>query len=151
MWHSLGNGPHASVDHLECEGLSLALLARLLRLSERGVAAARGRGLDSAQLGRVIDRMSDSLESGVSVAELADLVGVSAFHFSRLFKARVGEPPHAHLIRLRVERAKSLLRSNRTASPASVAAMCGFSDQAHLTRHFKRLVGTTPARFAAGG
>ena len=63
-----------------------------------------------------------------------------------LFKRSTGLPPHQYVIRERTEKAKALLF--KTDLPISVVARdCGFSDQAHLTRHFKRAVGTTPARF----
>lgn len=54
--------------------------------------------------------------------------------------------PLAFLIDLRIASARTLL-ADRVA-PAEVAAACGFADQAHLTRTFKRAVGTTPARYA---
>ena len=55
-------------------------------------------------------------------------------------------PPHAYLTHLRIARAKQLLRSGIRAS--NIAPTVGFHDQAQLTRHFRRLVGTTPARYA---
>jgi AraC family transcriptional regulator len=73
-------------------------------------------------------------------------VGLSPHHFSRQFREAVGVPPHAHLIARRVERAKVLLA--QTDLPiVQVALAVGFAHQSHLTRHFGRLVGTTPARF----
>jgi AraC family transcriptional regulator len=62
----------------------------------------------------------------------------------------VGEPPHRYVIRLRIERAKELLREGRL-SLAQVAAAVGFADQCHFNRHFKRLVGETPGQFLPGG
>ena len=73
---------------------------------------------------------------------------VSVFHFARQFRGAVGETPHRYVIRLRVERAKDLLRDGRL-SPAQVAV--GFADQSHLRRHFKRLTGLTPRQFLLGG
>lgn len=64
----------------------------------------------------------------------------------RRFRADVGVPPHAFQIDLRVKQARRLLAAGDP--PAEVAAACGFADQAHLTRTFKRFVGVTPARFA---
>ena len=77
---------------------------------------------------------------------MAAVAGLSPNHFSKLFKRSTGLPPHQYVIRERTEKAKALLTG--TDLPVSVVAQdCGFSDQAHLTRHFRRLVGTTPARF----
>jgi hypothetical protein len=56
-------------------------------------------------------------------------------------------PPHAYQIQARLLRARELLRNGRAI--AEVAAMTGFADQSHFHRHFKRLLGTTPAQFTA--
>jgi AraC-like DNA-binding protein len=68
-----------------------------------------------------------------------------AYHFARQFKNATRLPPHQYLILRRVERAKQLLQAGSGLSLAEVAAHSGFSDQSHLSRHFKRLVGVSPA------
>jgi AraC-like DNA-binding protein len=55
-------------------------------------------------------------------------------------------PPHTYIAHLRIARAKELLRHGVRAS--NLAPLVGIDDQAQLTRHFHRLVGTTPARYA---
>ena len=79
---------------------------------------------------------------------LADQVGASPTHLVRCFTTRFGLPPHAYLLGRRVEAARTLLLAGRPA--AEVAATVGFHDQAHLTRHFRRHVGTTPGRYRRG-
>lgn len=81
----------------------------------------------------------------ISLADLSAAAETSPFHLLRTFRQQVGLTPHAYLVQTRVEAAKRLLRS-RTAI-AEVAALTGFTDQSHLTRHFKRLTGVTPRRF----
>lgn len=77
---------------------------------------------------------------------MAAAAGFSPNHFSKLFKRSTGLLPHQYVVRKRIEKAKALFAG--TDLPVGVVAWdCGFSDQAHLTRHFKRLVGTTPAKF----
>jgi AraC-like DNA-binding protein len=83
----------------------------------------------------------------VSITDLSRAAGVSGTHVIRAFSAATGMPPHAYLVSLRVERAKALLRTG--SRPAEAALEAGFSDQSQLTRHFKRLTGVTPGRFAA--
>jgi AraC-like DNA-binding protein len=81
----------------------------------------------------------------VSLFDLATVGGLSAYRLARAFRAEVGLPPHAYQVQRRVLRAKALLAAGTP--PAQVAARCGFADQAHLTRRFKALVGTTPGRY----
>jgi len=71
---------------------------------------------------------------------------MSQYYFCRLFKQSVGMTPHQYLIRLRVERAKQLLKRSDLAI-ADVALQCGFSHQSHLSFHFRRLVGMSPKTF----
>ena len=95
----------------------------------------------------VRDYLHAKAESQVSIADLAQAAGVSGTQVIRSFSAATGMPPHAYLVSLRVERAKAALRAGT--SPAGTALEVGFSDQSQLTRHFKRLTGVTPGRFAA--
>jgi AraC-like DNA-binding protein len=96
---------------------------------------------------RVRDYLHSMYQHQVSIADLAHAAGVSGTHVIRAFSARTGMPPHAYLVSLRVERARALLREGR--SPSEAALETGFYDQSQLTRHFKRLTGVTPGRFAA--
>ena len=95
----------------------------------------------------VRDYLHAKAESQVSIADLAQAAGVSGTQVIRSFSAATGMPPHSYLVSLRVERAKAVLRAGT--SPAETALEVGFSDQSQLTRHFKRLTGVTPGRFAA--
>jgi AraC-like DNA-binding protein len=81
-----------------------------------------------------------------SLHELARLVDLHPSYLVRCFHQAVGLPPHAYLIQLRVRLARQLLREGMP--PAAVAVHLGFADQSHLTRHFRRIVGLTPARYA---
>ena len=83
----------------------------------------------------------------VSLMSLAVVVGLSPFHLCRVFKDAVGLTPHAYQDQLRVRRAKQLLTEQVPIAQAAVEV--GFYDQAHLTRHFKRVVGITPGRYVA--
>jgi AraC-like DNA-binding protein len=87
------------------------------------------------------------VQSQATVADLAQAAGVSGTQVIWAFSAGTGMPPHSYLVSLRVERAKAALRAGMT--PAEAVLDVGFSDQSQLTRHFKRLTGVTPGRFAA--
>jgi AraC family transcriptional regulator len=95
---------------------------------------------------RVKAFMRQELSRDLPLEELARVAGLSRFHFIREFRRATGESPHRYLMNLRVLRAEKLLRTKgRTLSLAQVAADTGFFDQSHLTRHFRRTLGTTPA------
>ena len=80
----------------------------------------------------------------ISVADLAEEVGVSRQHFQSIFMKDVGESPARYLRRIQLERAIHLIRIGETI--AQVANNCGFSDQAHLTRAVKSFTGKTPTQ-----
>uniref|UniRef100_UPI0012E1DA04 helix-turn-helix domain-containing protein n=1 Tax=Nonomuraea sp. SBT364 TaxID=1580530 RepID=UPI0012E1DA04 len=77
--------------------------------------------------------------------ELAAAVGATPFALVRAFRLAYGLPPHAYLTQLRVRRARELLA--RGTPPAEAALAAGFCDQSHLSRHFRRIVGTTPGAY----
>lgn len=101
------------------------------------------RGLSKRDLKRVTDYLSDNLTADVSLDALAGVVCISPSHFCYLFKQSTGMSPHQYVIRQRVEKAKSLLLAGEM-TIADVASSVGFSDQAHLTRHMRRILGATP-------
>ena len=142
-----GGGPHG---RLYAEGLFTALVARLLTLNRTSPPAAPRRArLSSAAVAKVDALLRERLEVGVGVGALAERVGYSRFHFSRLYKEATGVSPGRRMIQLRVQRAQELLREKPHWTVAAVAAACGFGDQSHLSRHFRVATGTTPARWRA--
>lgn len=96
---------------------------------------------------RATQYLRERLSETFTLDELAAHSALDKFHLCRAFRAQVGMPPHQYLTHLRVQRARHLLRQGVRAS--DVAPHVGFYDQSQLTRHFKRIVGLTPARYAA--
>jgi len=95
---------------------------------------------------RVQEYVDTHLSESMDLAELAAVAGLSVYHFARAFKQSAGVTPHHHLVRRRVERAQGMLA--RSELPLSeIALATGFSDQSHLARHFRLLVGITPGQF----
>jgi AraC family transcriptional regulator len=125
-------------------GLILHLLANY-GVAKPKVIAPRGK-LNSFQLRAVLDFAHSNLANVVSLAALAAQAHISPFHFARLFRRTVGLPPHQFVLRLRVDRAISLLRRGRIPL-AEVAIACGFHDQPHFIRAFRRATGTTPTQY----
>jgi AraC-like DNA-binding protein len=113
---------------------------------ERGARRAR----HAAPLGpceRLREILHSSEASRVSLSDFAREADVSQFQLLRAFKRRYGWPPHAYGVHVRVARARQLLREGRTVAEAAAAA--DFTDQSHLTRHFRRIWGVTPGQYAA--
>ena len=110
--------------------------------AERPEHQIRG-GLADWQLRKVIRHVDEHLGTSLACEDLAALVRLSTGHFCRAFKSSVGEPPHTYLIRQRIRRAQRLMVETRD-SLSQIACACGLTDQAHLTRLFRKSVGTTP-------
>jgi AraC family transcriptional regulator len=109
------------------------------------VPTAHG-GLSHVQCRLLTQYVDENLDRNISLADLAGVVQLSVFHFIRKFRTEFGCPPHAYVMRRRIERARRQLA--RADIPLKVvAADCGFSDQSHMTRLFRRLLGTTPAEY----
>ncbi len=96
----------------------------------------------------MVEYVEEHLAGRISLDHLADVAGCSRFHFGRLFKASTGQSPMAWVGQRRIERAQSLIRDHPEWTLAAVALASGFSDQSHLTRRFKHLLGITPGRYA---
>ena len=109
----------------------------------REVANGRGRLL-AWQARKVRDYIDSHITGPVLVADLCALLHRSEAHFSRSFKRTFGESPHAFLVQRRVELAAQYMLTS-DASLSDIALRCGFTDQAHLCKHFRHAVGQTPA------
>jgi AraC-like DNA-binding protein len=101
---------------------------------------------EHAAVRRARDHLRERWDQPVSLVELARVAGLSRFELVRRFREQIGVTPHAFQVNLRVEGARALLAAG--SAPAAVAAACGFADQPHLTRTFKRAVGVTPGSYA---
>jgi AraC-like DNA-binding protein len=88
--------------------------------------------------------MDANLANRVRIKNIAAAAGLSRSSFSRVFLRSVGESPGRYLRRRRIELAQNLMLSTRK-SLAEIALECGLSDQSHLTKSFRRVVGISPA------
>ncbi|RAJ33178.1 AraC-like DNA-binding protein [Kitasatospora sp. SolWspMP-SS2h] len=132
-------------EELEAES-RLALIAERLRhhLRPRATAAAPAPAAGLAHGLR--DLLDARLTERTTLADAADRLHAHPAHLVRTFTAAFGLPPHQYLTTRRIDRARRLLLDGHP--PAAVATALGFHDQSHLARHFRRIVGTTPGRFA---
>jgi Transcriptional regulator containing an amidase domain and an AraC-type DNA-binding HTH domain len=140
-----------SVGSMLIEALASSLAARLVQnhvgtpARDASARAARA-GLDRRRLTRVLDYIGANLEGDLTLARLASVACLSRFHFSRAFKAAVGQSPHHYVSAKRLELAKQLLGKGDQPL-AHIALTLKFSCQANFTRAFREATGQTPARY----
>jgi AraC-like DNA-binding protein len=135
-------------EALEAESRLVLVLDRL-RQHLAGTVAAAAAGRDDVLADRLRDLLDARTVEGLGLAEAGELLGAPPTHLVRCFTRRHGLPPHRYLTGRRLDRARGLLLDGVPA--AQVAPAVGFYDQAHLTRHFRRLLATTPAAYARSG
>lgn len=87
--------------------------------------------------------MRERLTESISLAELAAVAGLSSYHFARQFRAATGLPPYRYFVKFRLEKAKELIETGNL-SLSEIAHQTGFSDQPHLTRHFRQHYAASP-------
>jgi AraC family transcriptional regulator len=133
----------------EAAGALIARASSLLQIEvERSAVSPRRDiefgGLAAWQAHRVRGFIEGHLDEAIRVEDMSEMVRLSPTHFSRAFKRSIGEAPHTYLVRRRLDRARHLMLTSDTAL-SEVALACGFFDQAHLTKLFRRFTGQSPA------
>ena len=122
-----------------------AALVTSYAVHDRPVQTYRG-GLSPARLRRVKEFVHAKMEDELSLHDLAQSVGLNTAHFSEMFRKSTGETPHQFVLRVRVERAKEMLRSAEM-RVLDVAIACGFKTQQHFAHVFRRLSGASPTEY----
>jgi AraC family transcriptional regulator len=132
------------------ESLARVFLVKLLQGygEERHASLEFSRGFTARHCKRVLDHVEANFSQPVTIENLASVAGMSPAHFSRLFKEVLGDSPYQFVMDYRVEQAKRML-ADRERPLIDIALSCGFSDQPHLNRIFKRLTGQTPKEYRA--
>lgn len=93
-----------------------------------------------SRINRSIDFIEANFNRQFSLEELASAANFSKYHFNRIFSAYVGETPFNFTLRIRLERAASMLVMNSTESTTSIAIKCGFTDLSIFSRNFKNIL-----------
>ena len=146
LHRSLGEAVAGGVAAMAVPSLAAEVVAAIVgprpapRLYRSGQLAWYAKRVDAAR-----DLMERRFAEPLSIETLGREVGVSPFHFSRVFRDLVGLPPHRYLVRLRLARAAAALRGGATVTAA--ARDCGFPNLGQFIRQFRRAHGVTPSRY----
>jgi len=130
------------------QALGVVLAHELMRINQgsiNGKAAVRG-GLAAWQQRVVTSYIDEHLAEPVPLAKLAELAGLSTFHFCRAFKQSFGVPPHRYHTCQRIERAKALL-AKPPFSVTDIGLIVGFSETSSFTAAFRKATGLTPTAY----
>src|SRR6201985_2918003 len=133
----------------EAAKASLVTASHILQAEIERCSGANGPtrgGLAAWQILRVNAYIDNNLHRTIHIRDLSAVARRSPAHFSRKFKKAVGESPHAHIMRRRLERASHLMMTS-AASLSEIALTVGFSDQAHLSRLFRQAFGQSPGHW----
>lgn len=145
---------HVSTEF--AKSLVKSVVDRVLHLCcgfQRGKAPAREVVFSAASMELINTFLDTNLDSTIRLQDLANLVGLSVFHFAREFKALTDQTPMRYLLERRIEFAKRRMLEKPRMPLAVIAFECGFSSQSHFTTNFRQVTGMTPAawRSAIGG
>lgn len=131
-------------DTLRAEAILTLLLVDVLETLDKKVdTPPLQNALDHKKLALVEEYIDAHLDKKFGIDELAELVGISQFHFARMFKVATGLPPHQFVMQHRVKRAQALLE-DKSLSLAQISYVVGFSSQSHMSDVFRKMIGVTP-------
>jgi AraC-like DNA-binding protein len=135
----------AALPHLEQQARLVELLSALLvRYADVKIQPIQP-GKEQRLVRLIQDYLHENCGSPISLEQLVALTHLNRSYLIRVFCKAVGMPPYTYLNQVRVEKAKQLLAQGRSIADVTVAV--GMSDQSHLNRHFKRIVGVTPGHY----
>jgi AraC family transcriptional regulator len=133
---------------LYSESLGNLFMLNLLRTycQDRPQTQQVNGGLGEKRLKRVLAYIDAHLAENIGLQDMATVAGLGQHHFATMFRQSMGISPYRYVINRRIDRAKRQLRQ-KDAAISDIALSCGFADQSHLTKHFRKIVGITPRAF----
>jgi AraC family transcriptional regulator len=151
LFRTLSRNPAVATAPLAAEDVAVSVLSEVC--AQRDPSKKPFIPHQLAWYAERVDAIRARLESHPAVPHslisLARFVGMSPFHFARVFRELAGVPPHRYLLQVRLKTAASQLRQG-----ASVTDACfntGFSNLSHFIRLFRRTYGVSPRRYARQG
>lgn len=127
---------------LATEAVARALLSRLLLRQKKQMADA-----GTPPMEKVLAHIEAHLQGALTLEQLADVAGMSLFHFCRVFRDSLGVTPHQYILARRMAQAKRVLWSQSGMSMLEIALACGFGSSSHFAAQFKRHTGQTPLQW----
>ena len=100
-----------------------------------------------SRINKTFDYIESNLENPMTLEELAEVANFSKFHFSRIFQSIVGETPFQFILRIRLQKAASLIQSNKNEGITGIAYKCGFSDISVFSRNFKNYFSISASQY----
>ncbi|MES2118499.1 MAG: AraC family transcriptional regulator [Pseudomonadota bacterium] len=131
---------------LERETILIELLAKVF--GRYGLPMPEQDASEREAVRRVKQRLDRDFDQDITLTELGTLVNMDPLYLIRVFRKEAGIAPHSYQLQRRIARAQQLLRIGMGIADAALA--CGFYDQSHMARFFKKIVGVTPGAFRAG-
>lgn len=121
-----------------------ALIHTLRHYSQRHLPTLRPTGgLPAWQLKRVVEFIEQHLNQPLTLTDMAEVTGLSDYHFARMFKQATGYPPHRYVLRRRLTRARQLL-TETPLNMTEIALRCGFGSSSHFSNRFRAETGVSP-------
>lgn len=136
-----------SVSFLEKESRFYGLVHGMVRRHIPGPLTLPASGRENRTAARLAAYIRENAHTRISLSDLAGIAGMSKYYMLRMFKAETGLTPHAFLNQARAAMARAMMVDGR-ASLAEIALGCGFFDQSHMNRIFKKVFGITPGQYA---
>lgn len=136
-------------NHLAMEQVTNTIIVSMLK--NMGItklkAPVKG-GLAPKVSSLVCDYMQAHFQRQIYLVELAELAQLSEYHFCRMFKQSLAQTPQAYLLTIRIDQVKLRLTTGR-GNLADISLQCGFANQSHMGRYFKKIVGISPRQYRA--
>ena len=150
----LARGVEMSAPDLYCDAACRMLAVHLLLigggLKIEDLARNIGSELTDRRLRRVVEYMHHHATDTITLDQLASEACISRFHFTRLFKAKLGLTPHEYLVRLRLGKAAHLLRTTDL-DIVTVASECGYPHPGRFAQAFRKLFSESPSAYRRSG
>jgi AraC family transcriptional regulator len=151
LWQTalkLKHAPESATEAAYVEALELVLAHELLRVGHgpQGIERFAKGGLAAWQKKRVADHIEEHFAEEIPLLELAQIAGLSPYHFARTFKVSFGMPPHHYVMNKRIERAKQLL-AKQDISITEIGFELGFRETSAFTTAFRKMTLQTPSEF----